>query len=234
MPSREEKILQQAEQIITLSEESVSLEDYDELYNEYKKLVNRYKKIIKINDSMNSRVMNENDELEKDKEKIIKVSREKILSNIASHREQQEKYSHDLSGQKKLIEQLTKDLRSFQQLENQSNEKLEKTTLDLKQTQIKVNKLEDANEKLNMKVRALKEFVPPFDTIVEKEVFYSRQNNAKLSLCMLGVDEYSEIKNNLIGFTTIENFILGILKYLQNSLKKLKQWGILKVKFFIF
>ena len=110
---KEDNIINRYDNIVDQIEKkeilSVDKEDYLQLGSEYKKLVKRYNKILKINDSINSHVFHQNKELQDDKQKIIKASREKILSNMASQRHQQEKYSNNFTDQKKLADQLKED-----------------------------------------------------------------------------------------------------------------------------
>lgn len=234
--SKEEKVIRTTQKIIELfeksNENSIQIDDYKELFKQYQQLAKRYKKIIKINDSMSSQVINKNESLEQDKQNIIKISREKILSNITGSRKLQEKFSIDLNEQKELVKRLMNDLSSFEKLEEQSNQKLKKAMETLKVAELKQNELKQKNKELQMKVKALKEFTTPFDVIVEKEIISAKRTNVSLALCMIGIDNFEQIKGKLDGFTTVENFILGILKYLRQSLKKTDVVGYLKNEIF--
>jgi len=55
---------------------------------------------------------------------------------------------------------------------------------------------------------------------LEQEIIRVRHSDASLVFVMIGLDDFINIRSKIDEFTNIENFILRIFKYLQNSLKK--------------
>ena len=209
---KEEKVIENCTSIIeSLCENKLEnrLEnEYVSLAREYEKLLKRYYKIIKINDIMDDNIISDNENLKEDKHKIIKLSKTKILDGITSKRELKEKFHQTSQVDKDTILKLQKEIESYKKSTVNVSEKLTTTEVVLKDTKIKVVKLEEKNEKLNSEVESLKEIATPFEEVLEKEIYNIKRNKDSLVLCMIGIDNFNILKNNLHTFTTIENFIL--------------------------
>ena len=220
--TKEDKVLQNSNNIIeTFSSDKTPLElEYIEISKQYRKLLNRYNKIVKINDIMEKNVLNKNISLEDDKNTILKKSKTKILDTISSNRKLKEEHLEITSKDKQKIIELQKKLSLFEKNTSTVKEELTSTVSILQETKVKVKKLEEDNEKLSKEIITLKEIVTPFEEILEKELVNIRRNHDDFVLCIIGIDNFNILKNKLNEFTTVENFILGTLKYLKNSLKK--------------
>jgi len=221
--TKEEKVTKHSDAILeTLckNQEDQLSSEYKQLANEYKKLFKRYTRHSKISDLMDKTVISEKNSLEDDKKNIIKISKTKIMDSISNQRKLKDQHLQESSNNKQLIYKLQKELDQYKNISTDTNKKLTKTTDILQKTKTKVQKLEEENSSLSMEVNALKELALPFEELLEKELLNVQKNQDNFVLCMIGIDNFNSLKNKLFEFTTIENFILGILKYLKNSLKK--------------
>ncbi|MEA3497962.1 MAG: diguanylate cyclase [Campylobacterota bacterium] len=210
--SREEIVLKKTEGIISKLHEqdinNIELEEYEKLYIEYRKLTKRYNKIVKMNDSMQSKIMKDNDSLSEDKVNIIKLSKKKIMSNIAENRKIKEEHSKTLSN-------LTTEINSIKNHKNIASEY--KVGKEIESTKLEINLLKNKNETLTRKVSELKEFIPSLETYLNREMNVAKKTKEPLVFCMLGIDKFNDIKDKVDSFTTRENFLLGLLKYIKNS-----------------
>jgi GGDEF domain-containing protein len=187
-------------------EDEEILLEYKKLLKNYKKLAKRYNKTIKIGDGYTSNMMDKNDKLQT-------FTKKKVLESVATSRELKQEYIKKLENQQKDIN----DLKQKVQMQNSSvSEISNKLTNSRKESVVLKNK----NISLESKIDMLKELKVPFETLLEQDINRVRLTKQPLALAMVGIDNYDEIKSKLSGFTTSENFILGIFKYLQNSLKK--------------
>jgi GGDEF domain-containing protein len=222
--SKEEKVLEHSldiiESVCKNNAQNTLENEYMSLSKEYKNLLKRYNKIIKINDIMDENIINDNECLKEDKENIVKISKTKILDSITSKRELKEEFSKNSQEDRDTIKRLKEELERYKKSSVNVTERLTTTEIILKDTKTKVATLEEKNKKLNSEVQSLKEIATPFEETLEKEIFNARRNSDSLILCMIGIDNFNSLKNGLHTFTTIENFILGILKYLKHSLSK--------------
>lgn len=220
--TKEDKVIEKSNDVIDSfkNKDEDLQQEYIELSKQYNKLYKRYNKIIKINDIMEGNVHNKTISLEDDKKNIINISKTKILDTITSNRLQKEKLVEDQVNDKQTIIELEKQLALYQKNASSASKELVNTVSTLEKTTIKVNKLEVENDRLNKEVVALKEIATPFEEVLEKEIENVRRNNDSFVLCMIGIDNFNSLKNKLFEFTTIENFVLGIMKYLKNSLNK--------------
>lgn len=209
--SLEDVIVENSELFITkisekFEEDEEILIEYKKLLKSYKKLAKRYNRTIKIGDGYTSNLMNKN-------EKLQTFTKKKVLESAATSRELKQEYIDKLEHQQKEINDLQKKVNMQNSSFSDVNTKL---TSSRKESVVLKNK----NMALESKINVLKEFHTPFETLLEQEINRVRFNKQTLTLAMVGIDNYNNIKSKLSGFTTSENFILGIFKYLQNSLKK--------------
>lgn len=223
--TREDKVLEKTEKLIEeqkqLNVETVPLESYEDLYVEYRRLTKRYKKTLKINDSMSSQIIRQNEDLEEDNKKIIKVSREKILSTVAEKRDLQQKMSEKISDQNRNMLNLKKEIKNYQNYEMLTKSDNDLTPdMELAMAHNRIKSLESDNSSLKTKVQEIKKFIPTMESTLSKEMSVAKKTGEPLMFCMLGIDNFHTIKDKINTFTTYENFILGILKYIQNSLKQ--------------
>lgn len=224
MKTKEEKLIEHSQEIIDSvcdqSSDTVLAKEYKKLSKEYKKLSSRSKKIMKMNDKMHSSILNQNDSLVDDKNNILQYSKKKILTNISSQREVKEVFTTKIAQQIDTINKLNGQLLKYKQGDMGLSSKLNVTIKKLEKSNIKVEGLEKTNSALLTKIEAIKSFQTPFEKILEKEIISTRKTGEGLILAMMGIDDFANIKNKLLEFTTEDVFILGITKYLQHNLNK--------------
>ncbi len=206
----EEKVIENSELVISTAVSGVDngncLDEYSKLLKLYKKLAKKYDKVIKLGDKYSSKVMTNNDKLQT-------FTKKKVLESASSNRELKESFSEEVEQYKEIIERLKSKLKNNSTSANTITKELE---VSRKETHLLKNK----NIHLESKVKVLEEFNTPFEILLEQEIIRVRHNAEPMVLAILGIDDFAKIKNNINAFTTIDNFILGIFKYLQNSLKK--------------
>ncbi len=223
--SKDEKALTHSLKIIDTicieSNDDILVDEYKKLSAQYKKLLNRSNRIVKISDSMQSSITNDNESLKEDKDKIIKFSKKKIFDNISSKREIKEQhteqvldYTNIINNSKQKISLYEKEITDVKFTLKITHKKLEKARNELVQ-------LDKMNDKLLTQITVLKESQIAFENILEKEIISTRNANETLILGMYGIDNFVHLKNKLFEFTTEETFILGILRYLKSSLNKI-------------
>ncbi len=122
--SREDIIIDNANSILEKienndSDNEIIISEYKNLLKSYNKLNKKYKKIVKIGDSYSSQVMTKNNDLQT-------FTRKKVLENVTSQREIKEEYTKELIKSKETIKSLNSKLEEVSAKYYESQKKLEK------------------------------------------------------------------------------------------------------------
>jgi hypothetical protein len=222
--TKEEEVLDTAmnniDSICAQSTDKVLVKEYKELSKHYKKLLTRSNKILKINDKMQFSILNDNESLEEDKKNILKYSKKKILSNVSSQREIKEQYSTKMVEYIEVIKNLKEKSNKYRTANNEHISQLKTITRKLDSSSKRLESKEKAYDVLSTKFDIFKESQMSFESLMEKEIISVRRNKDNLVLSILGIENFKTIRTKLEEFTTEDGFVLGIIKYLRNSLPK--------------
>ena len=178
------------------------LEEYTTLLQSYKDLNEKYTDIQKSENTYISR----NDDLQN-------LTKKKTFENASSIIELKEKYNDDINLYKTTIQNLKEEI-------NNNNTKILKLSKELYNSKKELEFLKNTNIELESQVKNLEEFNIPFETILQNEINNARNNDESLVLAITGIYNFANIRDKIKEFTTLNNFILGIFKYLVNNLRK--------------
>lgn len=195
-------------------EKDFAISEYIVLFEEYKKLVRRYSKTIKQADSMSSKVMKSNESLNDSIQYTINKARAKIMQNIEENRKTKEtssEYLLKLKDFEKLLyesqvreQKLKNKLTFYKKKFGEINDVFDESKIKKEEKIINVNPIELQN--INIK------------QLMVLEVGKSKKN---LSLMKLSLNHFSDMIETIEQSSSLENFILGIKRYLINNLNRI-------------
>ncbi len=188
--------------------------EFTNLVDNYKKLTNKYDI---IQESMNT-YLSRNDNLQN-------LTKKKVFENASSIIELKEKYNQEINIYKETISKLKEEI-------NINNKKIRKLNDELTNSKKEVDYLKDINEELESKIKNLEEFNIPFENILESEIVKSKSTKEPLILAIIGIYDFANVRDKIKKFTTIDNFILGVFRYLVNNLRKYDTVKFIEVEMF--
>lgn len=183
-------------------------DEYLQLSSKYAKLVKDSQKLLKTNTEL----------YEGYKQELIKNARDTILNNIKTTNQQRLMYSLELVQTKSRMQDLEKELKTLTNELNKTKAILRSTKQNIEKKDVLIHDLEAKTAKLNEKIHLLESEKVPFEEILKFEIERSIKTNSPLTLAMIGIKDYPKTVQKIDTFTTLDNFIFGILKYIRNSL----------------
>lgn len=181
----------------------------DKLIMEYNKLFDNYKK---LNQEYNTIRESQNKYLSRNGD-LKNLTKKKVFENASSIIELKEKYNEDINIYRNTIENLKEEIKT-------NNNKINNLDKELKNSKKEVINLKEINKELESKIKNLEEFNIPFETLLKNEIDISTNNKEPLVLAIIGIYDFANLRDKIKEFTTMNNFILGIFKYLVNNLKE--------------
>jgi len=165
----------------------------NESLNQYDNLLEEYTKLLDKN------------------EKLESFTKKKIFDNASSLRNIKEEHTKEIIKYKTIVKDLQEDIKKHIDVTSKMNLELNK----LKRYTLKVKK---SNTELESKISILEEYQIPFEIVLETQLNKSDKENSTLIFAVIGIDNFLSIKNDISTFTTVDNFTLGIYKYIQKIL----------------
>lgn len=219
--TKEEKIVDHVNEVLensknaTIDQETL-LKEYEDLFGHYKKLVRRYSKTIKQSDLMGTSVMQQNESLNDSIQYTINKARNKIMENIQEHRKTKEISSEYLAKVKGYERDLAENTMKIQKLQN-------KLTFYKK----RFGEINDIYDESSLKKEKKEEVInineAQYKNMNIKQVMILETNKSKknLSIIKISLNSFNQMIETIEESSSLENFLLGIKRYLTNNLNRL-------------
>lgn len=209
--SKEDKIIEHGKTILKELQEvyidGIGVNEYEKLLNEYIKICRRYTKTIKHSDSMSNYVMNENGILNENLKYTINKARDKLMNNVVEHRKTKEVSSTYLLKIKEYSKELKETYKENKRLEIKMSQYI-KTYGELQTTTESIDSVSINPEN--------------FDNItIEHLVLLELSKNHKdFVLSKVSLKNFEKMITTIENNSTLNNFLLGIYKFIENTLKR--------------
>ena len=214
---KEEKVIEHSDGIMKelhkVYKEGIGVDEYSKLLTEYKKLYKRYHKTIKLGDTMGNQVMDKNELLQDNLQYTISKARDKLMDNVVEHRKTKEVSSNyrakskvyedalreSYAENKKLEKKITQYVKTFGEIESN----IKKTSTDSNNITKKINPRE-------------------FDKITIEQLVSLELSKGKQEFVIinLALKNFNQMIETIEESSSLNNFLIGISKYIVNILDK--------------
>ena len=146
-------------------------------------------------------------------EKLEAFTKKKIFDNASSLRTIKEEHTKEIIKYKTIVKELQEDIKKHINVTS-------KMSLELNKLKRYTLKIKESNTELESKISILEEYQIPFEIVLETQINKSEKDNSSLIFAVIGIDNFLSIKPAVETFTTIDNFTLGIYKFIQKILSQ--------------
>jgi GGDEF domain-containing protein len=175
-------------------------ENYEQLFEEYKKLLKRYERLADLGDAYSATVQEKNDHLQT-------FTKKKIVENKSRENELKNEHQLQITAYQDEIASLHEQLKFLKATKN-----------DIVKVKKENMVLVESNKKLKLKLKLLESTSDKFEELLKRAITQAHDNNKSLCLVMIAVNRFHNIVKKVESFSTSENFILGVHRYLKGSL----------------